>query len=117
RNSNNTYWDGNSFSSPTESFRAATNTTSWSYPFPISNFPANGSYTIHAKSTDNAGNPEASPTVTFSVSGIPSATITTPAEGYFSVSGLAVSLSASFSDTETADIHTCTINWDYGRSN
>ncbi len=50
------YWSAGSFSSGSEVW----NTTSlsggnWSYTFPASSFPADGSYTIRVKATDNVG--------------------------------------------------------------
>ena len=50
------FWDGASFSSATGVAISATGTTSWSVPFPASNFPATGSYDIWAYSGDAAGN-------------------------------------------------------------
>ena len=45
------YWDGSSFSSATEVFVTATGTNNWSYAFSIP-----GTYTVHARATDVAGN-------------------------------------------------------------
>jgi hypothetical protein len=45
------YWDGAGFNSSTEVFHTATGTNNWSYSFL---FP--GTYTVHARATDNAGN-------------------------------------------------------------
>jgi hypothetical protein len=45
------YWDGAGFNSSTEVFHTASGTNNWSYSFP---FP--GTYTVHARATDNAGN-------------------------------------------------------------
>jgi hypothetical protein len=45
------YWDGTSFNSSTEIFFTATGTTSWSY-----SFSTTGTYTVHARATDDAGN-------------------------------------------------------------
>jgi hypothetical protein len=45
------YWDGAGFNSSTEVFHTASGTNNWSYLFP---FP--GTYTVHARATDNAGN-------------------------------------------------------------
>jgi hypothetical protein len=50
------YWNGTSFSSPSEVFFPTTGTTAWSFAFPASNFPANANYTIRVRATDNAGN-------------------------------------------------------------
>ena len=61
----NKYWNGSAFASGTETFLTATlanpgaNSTTWSVSFPSSNFPADGSYTVHAEGTDVAGNADA----------------------------------------------------------
>jgi hypothetical protein len=82
RESSGLYWDGSAFASATEMFFEATGTTGWSASFAFSNFPVNGDYTIHARATDNAGNPEASPTVTFTIDGsAPASTIDFPVSG------------------------------------
>ena len=39
----------------------------WSYTFPASNFPADGSYTIRVKATDNAGNVETPSSRSFTI--------------------------------------------------
>ena len=59
------YWDGDSFDSSSEYFWTANGTTDWSTAFTDSNFPADGTYTVHARATDTAGNVENSPTATF----------------------------------------------------
>jgi hypothetical protein len=60
------YWNGTSFSSPTEVLLPATGTTSWTFGFPGANFPSNGSYTVRAVATDAAGN-TASTSRTFTI--------------------------------------------------
>ena len=50
------YWNGSGFSSATEVWFTATGTTSWSYGFAASNFPADDAYTVRARATDGAGN-------------------------------------------------------------
>jgi len=60
----NKFWDGTSFSSSTEVFQTAilakpgATSTTWSVSFPESNFPADGSYVVHAVAGDEAGNGE-----------------------------------------------------------
>lgn len=49
------YWNGSSFASATEVFVPATGTTSWSYPMAATSFPAEDSYVLRARSTDNVG--------------------------------------------------------------
>jgi hypothetical protein len=62
------YWNGGAFGSVTESFFNASGTTTWSYGFAFSSFPAPGSYTVHAKATDTSTNVESpGPSVTFTV--------------------------------------------------
>ena len=53
---NGKYWDGVGFNSASETFSAATGTTSWSLQFPSANFPAGGTYTVHVKAADVATN-------------------------------------------------------------
>ena len=50
------YWNGTSFGNATEVLLPATGTTSWSFAFLATNFPADGSYTVRAVATDLAGN-------------------------------------------------------------
>jgi hypothetical protein len=52
RQGSGNYWNGTSFGSASEVLFDATGTTSWSYAFAGSNFPASGSYTIRAVATD-----------------------------------------------------------------
>ncbi|HET6656454.1 MAG TPA: Ig-like domain-containing protein [Gaiellaceae bacterium] len=60
------YWNGTTFGSATEVFQTATTGGGdWSYAFPASSFPAGGSYTVHVRATDNAGNTETGPSRTF----------------------------------------------------
>ena len=46
---------GSAFDQLSETFVEAAGTTDWSSAFPASNFPADGSYTLHARATDNNG--------------------------------------------------------------
>ncbi len=50
------YWNGTSFSSAAPVWNLASGTTSWSYAFPAANFPADGTYTVEVRATDNALN-------------------------------------------------------------
>lgn len=61
------FWDGDTFAAVGEDFHEATGTTAWSLPFPASEFPSEGSYTVHARATDNLGQEETGPTATFAV--------------------------------------------------
>src|SRR2546430_1967127 len=73
------YWDPSAnggaggFTSATELFFVATGTTSWSYAFPFNTFPADGSYTLRSRATDNANNVETAHGVTFTVDATPPA--------------------------------------------
>src|SRR5205823_4930981 len=49
------YWTGSAFSGVTEVFNLASGTTSWSYAFSL---PADGSYTVRSRATDNSGKVE-----------------------------------------------------------
>jgi len=65
-NTTHKYWTGSSFAGNTEVFQTATlagpgsTSTTWSLSFPNGSFPTNGSYSVHALATDEAGNAEAS---------------------------------------------------------
>lgn len=58
RQGSGNYWNAStsSFSSPVELLRTATGTTSWSLPFPASNFATDASYTVRVVATDAATN-------------------------------------------------------------
>src|SRR5688500_19677951 len=59
------YWEGISFDAASETYSSATLCRSnWSLAFPAANFPADGSYTVHVRATDDAGNTESGPTRT-----------------------------------------------------
>src|SRR5207237_1359816 len=75
------YWNGTSFSSSSsEVFVTASGTASWSTSFVAANFPADGTYTVHARATDNAGNVEAGTSATFTFDNTaPISTISFPA--------------------------------------
>jgi hypothetical protein len=61
------YWNGTSFSSGTPVFVLASGTSSWSYAFPASSFPADGTYTVQTRATDNLNGVETSTSTTFTV--------------------------------------------------
>ncbi|MGH3060334.1 MAG: Ig-like domain-containing protein, partial [Gaiellaceae bacterium] len=53
------YWDGSAFSSTTEVWNAATLAAGdWSYALDAADLPADGSYTVRVRATDEAGNAE-----------------------------------------------------------
>ncbi len=49
------YWNGTSFSSSSEMLFPV-GSTAWSMAFAFANFPSTGQYTVHAVTTDDAGN-------------------------------------------------------------
>ncbi len=59
------WWNGTSFSSTTQTFVAASGTTSWSLALARVNLTSGDSYSVIAKATDNLGNVGTSSTVTF----------------------------------------------------
>jgi len=61
------YWNGASFASAAELFQTATGTSSWSLAFAAANFPAGGSYSVRAQTTDVAGNVATGSTSTFAL--------------------------------------------------
>jgi hypothetical protein len=70
RGSSGLYWDWNagtpSFSSATEVFASVGTASTWDRTFAFANFPSSGSYTIHARATDNASN-SADASATFTI--------------------------------------------------
>lgn len=56
RASTNSYWNGTTFTASSETWLTATGTSSWSYPFAGTSFPADGSYTVRWRAVDAAGN-------------------------------------------------------------
>ena len=65
------YWNGSAFSSGSEDFQAASfSGGNWSYAFPASSFPADGSYTVHIRAHDNAGNTETGPSRSFTIDNV-----------------------------------------------
>jgi LmbE family N-acetylglucosaminyl deacetylase len=66
RRGSGNYWNGTSFSSTSEVFFPATGTTTWTFSFPASSFPAAANYRIRVRATDNAGNVQSPSTRTIS---------------------------------------------------
>ena len=50
------YWNGSGFAAASETWLTATGTTSWSYAFAASSFPADGTYVVRRRATDLVGN-------------------------------------------------------------
>ena len=62
------YWNGLSFGSGSEVFQTASLAGgNWAYAFAASNFPADGSYTVHIRAKDNANNTETGPSRSFTI--------------------------------------------------
>jgi hypothetical protein len=57
------YWSGTGFGATVEHWIPASGTTSWAFAFP--SFPAEGSYKVSVRATDNAGNTSAPTAATF----------------------------------------------------
>ena len=65
------YWNGSAFLSGSEDFQAASfSGGNWSYAFPASSFPADGSYAVHIRAHDNAGNTETGPSRSFTIDSV-----------------------------------------------
>ncbi|MEX2237495.1 MAG: Ig-like domain-containing protein [Dehalococcoidia bacterium] len=79
RNSDNQYWDGDSFDSAAL-FVGASGTTSWIYTLAL---PPDGSYTLSSRATDAAGNVESTAVATFTIDTVAPAapSLDSPAEG------------------------------------
>jgi hypothetical protein len=93
RQGTGSYWNGTAFASATEVFLSATLTGStWSFPFGVANFPAEGSYTVRLRATDKAGNAQtpASRSFTYDLTA-PIVTATSPVAG---ATGVSVSANA-----------------------
>jgi PKD domain-containing protein/Big-like domain-containing protein len=109
------YWNGSAFANSGETFFTATGTTSWSYPFAAGNFPADGSYAIHVRATDAAGNLQSSSAYTITFSGVPAVTIKTPAAGQAIAFGTLANMTASFTDASNDSPWTCRVTWGDGQ--
>jgi Bacterial Ig-like domain len=104
------YWNGSSFSSGSELFFAATGTTSWSYVFAGANFPADGSYTIRARTTDAAGNIGTSAASTFTISADTTAPPTPEITSAPATTTKSTGASFSFTDTEAGVTFECELD-------
>ena len=56
RQGSGNYWDGSAFASAGQAWNLAVGTSSWMYGFGAASFPADGSYTVSSRATDNALN-------------------------------------------------------------
>jgi LmbE family N-acetylglucosaminyl deacetylase len=73
------WWNGTSFGSTTEAWRAASGTGTWSSSFAGTSFPAQGQYTLRVRATDLAGNVTTTSGATFVYDAtVPTATLSFP---------------------------------------
>ena len=83
-------WNGSSFLSGTHTVNPTTYSSGvWTYTFPNANFPADGSYSVAVRATDQASNPSSTATNTFKYdTAAPTAAFTFPAAaGAYNVAG------------------------------
>jgi hypothetical protein len=94
------YWNGSSFSSVTPVFVLASGTSGWSYAFPASSFPADGTYTVLTRATDNLRGVENSTSTTFTVDLTPPSafSLSTPTAAFV---GAAATVSATAADASS----------------
>ncbi|MBY0526820.1 MAG: hypothetical protein K2R98_25735, partial [Gemmataceae bacterium] len=81
QNSTGLFWDGTAFAGSSEVLLTATGTTSWSFGFAATNFPAAGTYTVHSVATDVAGHVDAGARMTFTFNRAPVPPPPPPAPG------------------------------------
>ncbi len=91
------YWNGSSYSSVTPVFVLASGTSSWSYAFPAASFPADGTYTVQTRATDNLNGVEPPTSTTFTVDLTPPSafSLSSPAAAFV---GAAATVSATAAD-------------------
>ena len=79
-------------------FVLATGASSWSYAFPASSFPADGSYTVETRATDNLNGVETPVSTTFTVDLTPPSafSLSAPAAGFV---GPSATVSATAADS------------------
>jgi hypothetical protein len=94
RQGSGNYWNGSAFSSAAPVFVLATGGTSWSYSFPASSFPADGSYTVQTRATDNLNGVETPASTTFTIDQTPPSafSLNAPTAGQAIRNGQAVSV-------------------------
>ena len=113
------YWDGAGFNSATEVFVTATGTDSWTLAFVAANFPADGSYTVHARATDNAGNVGSGSTAGFIYDTFaPTSTITFPANGaYYTAAGWLDTITGTAADVDGSGVDSVAVSIRQGSGN
>ena len=99
RDSTGLYWNGASFSAGSETWaNAGLVSGDWSRAFPASNFPADDTYTVRVRATDEAERPDAlSRTFTFDGTA-PTGSLTAPADGA-ALRGASVAVSSDSADS------------------
>jgi Bacterial Ig-like domain/Domain of unknown function (DUF4214) len=105
------FWDGSTFvTSGTELFLTATGTDTWSLDFASSNFPAEGSYTVHSQATDDSNEVEttgAFATFTYDTTA-PVISLDTPANGSSATDRMPTF--SGTAGTDAGDSDTVTVN-------
>jgi len=107
RQGSGNYWNGTSFGGGAQILFTASGTTSWSYGFAASNFPAEGSYTVTAVATDNNSNTSSSSTTFVIDRTAPVVTLTSPANN--ALLGTAEPTFSGAAGTATGDTTTVTV--------
>src|SRR6185312_3333763 len=102
------YWNGSAFGSGSEVWNVTTIAGgNWEYAFAASSFPADGSYTIRVKATDNAGNGESPSSRSFTVDTAAPNTTIDSSPNLISSSAAAT---FTFSSTEGSSTFQCEID-------
>ena len=99
RDSTGLWWNGAAFASATEvTLGTSLSGNDWSRPFPASNFPADGDYTVRVFATDEVGNAETPSTRAFHFDATaPTGSLTAPADGAY-LRGASVTVSSDSAD-------------------
>jgi hypothetical protein len=103
------WWNGTAFASATPVYSNATGTTSWSFAFPATRFPADGDYVVRSKAITVGGNEEVAPTATqFTFDGTPpTISVRSPAAGGTYSQGQTVNAGYSCADAASG-VRSCT---------
>jgi Zinc carboxypeptidase len=103
------WWNGTAFASATPVYSNATGTTSWSFAFPATRFPADGDYVVRSKAITVGGNEEVAPTAKqFTFDGTPpTISVRSPAAGGTYSQGQTVNAGYSCADAASG-VRSCT---------
>jgi Bacterial Ig-like domain len=89
-------WNGTTFATGANSVHPTTYSgSSWTYSFPSSDFPADGTYSVGVKATDAAGNTSSVSTNTFTYDSTPPTGSVSYTNGYVTSPSVAVTFSAT----------------------